>query len=98
MTLALFPTLSRRWAGAVLAFLAAGLALFGMLLLSATPPILGWFSLFAGFATIAAAVPDLAVVFVILILRLANQAPWPTGVEALGTSIAVIALLVWPPC
>ena len=90
---ALLPGLSRRWNGAVLASLAAGLALFGMQLLSAAPPVLGWFSLFAGFATLAAVVPDLAIVFVILILRLADQAPWPPAIESLGISIAVIALL-----
>jgi hypothetical protein len=93
MATALLPTLSRRWGGAILAFLAAGLALFGMLLLPATPPVLGWFSLLAGFATIAAVVPDLAVVFVILILRLANHAPWPPAIETLGIGIAVLALL-----
>ena len=93
MAMALLPTLSRRWGGAVLASLAAGLALFGLLLVSETTSLLGWFSLFAGFATIAAVVPELAVVLVILILRLANRAPWPPGVEALGIGIAVIALL-----
>jgi hypothetical protein len=93
MTLALLPTLSRRWASAVLANLGAGLALIGILLMSATPPLFGWFSLFVGLTTIAAAVPDLAVVVVILMLRLANQAPWPSGVETLGISLAVIALL-----
>jgi hypothetical protein len=93
MAMALLPVLSRRWDGAALAFLGAGLALFGLLLLPATPTVLGYFSLFAGFATIAAVVPDLAVVLVILILRLANQATWPQGVEALGSGLAVIALL-----
>jgi hypothetical protein len=98
MAMALLPTLSRRWSSAVLGFLAAGLALFGMLLLAATPPVptspvLGAFSLFAGFAAIAAVVPDLAVVLVILILRLANQLPWPPGVDAIGAGITVVALL-----
>jgi hypothetical protein len=94
MTMALLPTLLRHWGSAVLAFLAAGLALFGILLLSAaTPPVIGYFSLFVGFVAMAAIVPDLAVVLVILILRLANEAPWPKGVEALGIGIAVVALL-----
>jgi hypothetical protein len=87
------PALSRRRQGAALGFLAAGLALFGLLVLAAAPSVLGYFSLFAGFATIAAMVPDLAAVLVIVILRLANQAPWPFAVQALGCGMAVIALL-----
>jgi hypothetical protein len=93
MAMALLPALSRRSDGAILAFMAAGLALFGLRLLPAVPAVLGWFSLFAGFAIIAAVVPDLAVVLVILILRLANQAPWPSSVESLGIGLAVVALL-----
>jgi hypothetical protein len=93
ITMALLPRLSRRWDAAILAFLAAGLSLFGILLLPVAPPMIGWFSLFAGFATIAAIVPDVAVVLVILILRLADQMPWPPGIESLGIGIAVIALL-----
>jgi len=93
LAMALLPALSRRWNGAVLACLAAGLALFGMQLLSAAPPILGWFSLFAGFLTMAAIVPDLAAVFVVLILRLATRVVWPTDIAALGVGIAVLALL-----
>ncbi len=72
MATALLPMLARRWNSAVLAFLAAGLALFGILILGATPSVAGYFSLFAGFTTIAAIVPDLGVVLVILILRLAD--------------------------
>jgi len=49
---------------------------------------------FAGFVAIAAVVPDLAVVLVILLLRLANQAPWPPAAEALGIAVAPAALLV----
>lgn len=90
---ALLPALSRRWNGAVLASLAAGLALFGMQLLSAAPPLLGWFSLFAGFVTMAAIVPDLAAVFIVLILRLATQAAWPPDIAALGIGTAVLTLL-----
>jgi hypothetical protein len=93
LAMALLPAMSRRWNGAVLACLAAGLALFGVQLLSAEPPVLGWFSLFAGFVTIAAIVPDLAVVFVVLLLRLATRAAWPPDIQALGVGIAVIALL-----
>ena len=93
ITTAVLPTLSKRWDSAILALLAAALALFGILLLPATPSLLGWLSLFAGFAIVAAAVPEMAVVLVILILRLANSASWPPGAEALGIGIALIALL-----
>ena len=93
MTTTLPPILSRPRDRAVLAFLAAGLSLFGMQLLGVGPSVLGYFSLFVGFATIAALVPDLAVVLVVIILRVANGAPWPHGVEALGAGIATIALL-----
>ncbi len=87
------PTLTHRWDAAVQAFLGGGLALFGLLLLISAPFVLGYFSLFIGFVMIAAAIPDLAVVLVIIILRLANQAPWPAAVEALGTAMALIGLL-----
>jgi hypothetical protein len=93
LAMALLPALSRRWNGSVLACLAAGLALFGTHLLSAAPPILGWFSLFAGFVTIAAIVPDLAAVLVVLILRLAARVVWPPDIAALSIGIAVLALL-----
>lgn len=93
MAMAMLPVVSRRWNNAVLGFLAAGLALFGMLLLSSGPSIVGYFSLFAGFATIGAVVPDLAVVVVILILRLGTQTTWQPGAEMLGIAIAVAALL-----
>ncbi len=89
----LLPVVTRRWQSAVLAFLAAGLALFGALLLPTAPSVPAYFSLFSGFTIIAAVVPDLAVVVVVLILRLASQAPWPPAVEALGISMALIALL-----
>jgi hypothetical protein len=85
------PILMRWWDNAVLAYLGAGVALFG--LLASGSSILGYFSVFAGFAALAAVVPDLAVVVVILILRLANQAPWPPSAQAVGVAIALIALL-----
>jgi hypothetical protein len=87
------PSRTQRWDEAILAFSGAGIVLFGLLMLSSRPSILGYFSVFAGFAAIAAAVPDLAVVLVILLLRLANQAQWPPAVEALGSGIALIGLL-----
>jgi hypothetical protein len=93
MATTLLPALSRRWDSAVLAFFGAGLALFGILVLLSAPSMLGYFSLFAGFTAIAAIVPDLAVVLVILTLRLADQASWPPEVAALGSSIALLALL-----
>jgi hypothetical protein len=89
----LLPTLSRRWSSAVVAFISAGLALFGILLLPSTSSLLGFFSLFAGFAMMAAIVPDLAVVLVILILRLADGSPWAPAAEAIGIGVATIALL-----
>jgi hypothetical protein len=93
LAMALSPSLFRRWSGAVLGCLAAGLALFGIQLLSTAPVLLGWFSLFAGFLTMAATVPDLAAVLVILVLRLATQVAWPPDIQALGIGIAVVVLL-----
>lgn len=90
---ALSPPLTRRWNAAVLAFLGAGVALFGLLLVTLAPSVPGYLSVFAGFTAVAAIVPDLAVVLVILLLRLANQAPWPPAAEALGIAMALVALL-----
>ncbi|MEA2742337.1 MAG: hypothetical protein QOG25_708, partial [Acetobacteraceae bacterium] len=86
------PTLTRRWDEAFLAFTGAGIALFGLLMLPSLPSALGYFSVFAGFIVIAAIIPDLAVVLVFLVLRLATQTQWPAGAEALGIGIALIAL------
>jgi hypothetical protein len=93
MTAATFTALSRRWSSALLAFLAAALVLFGLLLLVAKPSILTWFCLFAGSVTIAGTVPELAVVLAVLILRLAGQSAWPPAAEALGGGIATLSLL-----
>jgi hypothetical protein len=87
----LLPVMTRRWDDAVLAVLGAGIALFGLTALG--PSILGYFSMFAGFIAIAAVVPDLAPILVVLILRLANQAPWSAGIEAIGLTVALLALL-----
>jgi hypothetical protein len=89
----LFPTLTRRWNDTVLASVGAGLALFGLLLVTQSASIPGFFSILAGFAAIASVVPDLAVVLVILLLRLTTQTPWPPDAEALGIAIALAALL-----
>jgi hypothetical protein len=93
MATALPPALTQRRDSAILAFLGAGVALFGLLLLATAPSVLAYFSLFAGFTAIAAVVPDLATVLAILILRLANRGPWPPAAETLGIGIALIALL-----
>jgi hypothetical protein len=87
----LLPAMTRRWDDAVLAVLGAGVALFG--LAAPEPSILAYFSIFAGFTAIAAVLPDLAPILVILILRLANQTPWLPSVQALGLILALIALL-----
>jgi hypothetical protein len=86
-------TRTRHWDETVLAFSGAGVALFGLLMLPALPSILGTFSVLAGFTVIAVAVPDLALVLVILLLRLASQSQWLPGAEILGSGIALIALL-----
>jgi hypothetical protein len=91
--MAVWPGMSRRWSHAVLVFLAAGLCLFGLLLLQEAPSVLPWFCVFAGFATLAASVPELAAALAILILRLGIQDSWPPGVATMGVSMASAALL-----
>lgn len=95
ITTSLLPIMTRRWDDAVLAVLGAGIALFG--LAAPVSSLVGWFSVFAGFTAIAAVVPDLAPILVIVILRLADhaslQVPWPPGAEAVGLTVALIALL-----
>lgn len=89
----LLPTPRRRWNDAVLAYLGAGIALLGLLLVSAqAASIPGYFCLFAGLASVVAVVPDLAVVTVILILRLGNQGAWPAAASLLGVAIALAGL------
>jgi hypothetical protein len=87
------PTLARRWNDAVLAFVGAGVALFGLLWLMLTPTVVGYFGVFAGFAAIAAVVPELAPVLVVLVLRLAGQTSWPPAAEAIGVGVALGGLL-----
>jgi hypothetical protein len=97
----LSPTLTRRRDEALLCVLGAGVALFGLTLFDfalidfagAGPSLLAVFCVFVGFGAIGAVVPDLAPVLVILILRLANQAPWFLAAQALGISMSVIMLL-----
>jgi hypothetical protein len=76
-----------------MAFVGAGIVLLGQLLLASGPAMFGYFSVFAGVAMIACVVPDLGVVLVVLVLRLANQAPWPQAAEVLGVGIALIGVL-----
>lgn len=90
MATAVLPTLRRRWDQATLAHLGAGIVLMGILLQAF---LMGYFGLFAGLAILSAVVPDLAVVSVVLLLRLAIRQEWPPGADALGGGIALVALL-----
>jgi hypothetical protein len=94
ITTSSLPTLARRWNATILAFLGAGIALFGLLLVMLAPSVLGYFSVFTGFVAMAAIIPDLAAVLVIVILRLADLAPWPPAADALGLAITMVTLLV----
>ena len=85
-----FIHLDRHWASGLLAFVGAGLALFGIL---TAPAILGMVSLFAGFLSIAATVPELAVVLTILLLRLAIESPWPPAIQTIAIAFGTIGLL-----
>jgi hypothetical protein len=78
---------------ATLAWLAAGLALFGLLVLPVEPSPPAFLSLFGGYTILAAVVPDLAIPLLVLVLRFADEAVWPAAADALGTGLALIALL-----
>jgi hypothetical protein len=78
---------------AVPAFIGVGLALFGLLTLPVEPALTGYLGLFAGYAMLAASVPDLAVPLLVLLLRSALQTEWLPAADALGMSVALIALL-----
>ena len=88
---ALLPTGQRD--RAELACIGTGLALFGLLTLAADASLAGYLGLFAGSAMLAAVVPGLAIPLLVLILRLAHQSEWPDAAGALGTGVALIALL-----
>lgn len=90
---ALFPTAPRRWNGALLAFCAAGLSLFGLLTIPAALPSLSYAALFIGYAAIATVVPDLGVVVVILILRQTMQAHLPPEAGPILVGLAAAGLL-----
>jgi hypothetical protein len=76
-----------------LACIGAGLALFGLLTLPAEPSLPGYLALFAGFAVLAAAVPDLAIPLLAILLRSASKTEWLPQAGPLGTGVALIALL-----
>ncbi len=88
---ALCPTLPRRRGTAILALSAAGLALFGLLTLPF--PLVGYFSLFVGYAVIAACIPALGVPLVILLLRQTSLVALPDAAATLLLGLAVAALL-----
>ena len=93
VAVSLLPVLARRWDSAVVALHGAGIALFGLTLISSAPFVVGYFSVFAGFVMIASAVPDLAVVLAIIILRIAGRTLWPPMVQAVGLGVALAAVL-----
>lgn len=90
---ALAPGGSARQDHAMLAYVAAGLALLGLLLLGDAPPAVAFLGLFAGYAGLAAVVPDLAMPLLVLLLRFADGTGWPPVAGALGMGIALAALL-----
>ncbi|WP_428483566.1 hypothetical protein [Rhodopila sp.] len=91
---AIFPTVRRRWDAMLLASCGAGLALFGLLTVPAGLVSVSCTALFVGYACVAAVVPDLGVVIVILILRLATQTHLPPIAGGILISVAVVALLL----
>jgi hypothetical protein len=90
---ALVPSGPARQDHTALAYVAAGLALFGLLLLSEAPSAVAFLSLFAGYAALAAVVPDLAMPLLVLLLRFADGSDWPPVAGALGIGIGLAALL-----
>jgi hypothetical protein len=92
-TAVLLPDAADRRDRTILAFAGAGLALFGTLTLPAEPSPIGYLSLFSGYAMLAAAVPDLAIPLLVLLLRSAAQTGWPQAAGPLGIGVALIALL-----
>ena len=93
-TAALLPTAAARRDRLVPAFIGAGLALFGTLTLPAEPSPAGYLGLFAGYAMLAASVPDLAVPLLVLLLRSAVQTEWLPAAEPIGICVALTALLI----
>jgi hypothetical protein len=91
--MALAPGGTARHDRATLAYAGAGFALFGLLLLSAEPSAVAFFSLFAGYAVLAAVIPDFAIPLLVLVLRFADGTDWPPVAGALAIGIALAALL-----
>jgi hypothetical protein len=89
----LLPTLPRQWEGLLLASCGAGLALFGLLTISTGLASISYTSLFVGYALVAAAVPDLGVVILILILRLGMQSRLPPLADDVLIGVALVGLL-----
>jgi hypothetical protein len=89
--IAVVPGFPRREPLAVLVLSSAGLAVFGLLMPPGTP----WspYPLYAGFAAMAACVPDLALPVAVVVLRAALHEPRPAGDAALLTGIAVVLLV-----
>lgn len=92
ITAAMLPALPRRWNNALLAFCAAGLALFGLLTMPADLPTVSYPCLFVGYAAVAAVVPELGVVILVRFLRLAIATPLPPVASTVAICIAVAAL------
>jgi hypothetical protein len=92
-TVALLPTTARHSDRALLACVGAGLALFGTLTLPLDSSLSGYLGLLAGYAMLAAAVPDLAIPLLVLLLRSAVQTEWLPAAGPLGTGVALTALL-----
>jgi hypothetical protein len=78
----------------MLACIGAGLALFGLLILPAEPALPGYLGLFAGYALLAAAIPDLAIAMLVLLLRSAARTEWLPEAGPLGTGVALVALMI----
>jgi hypothetical protein len=101
MGAALFPSARRAGDGLLLGSCGAGLALFGLVTLPLSASPLPWFALFAGYAAMAAAVPELGAVVAILALRLemAHRLPPQAGVLLIAVAIAglltCVALLLF---
>jgi len=92
MTAAILPALPRRWNSALLALSAAGLALFGLLTITAALPAVSYTSLFVGYAAMAAVVPELGIVILVVFLRLTLTTPLPPVASTAAICIAVAAL------
>ncbi len=91
---ALFPTFRRRRGEAMLAFCAAGLVIFGLLTMPVAPAAVPYTCLLLGYAVIAAVVPELAVIVVLLVFRLMLQTHLPPVTPAILTAVAVAAPLM----